>query len=230
MLFYLLFLLEFCQTKKGMRNIAEIRKDYKLEALSEKDVSKDPIEQFEKWWDNAINSNIEEINAMTLATANEKGKPSARIVLLKGYDQKGFVFFTSYLSHKAKDLEKNPNASLVFFWKELERQVRIDGTVTKVSSAISDAYFSSRPEGSKVGAWASAQSNVIPGREILEKAAAKAAIKFSGKDVPRPPYWGGYIVKPEIIEFWQGRPNRLHDRIQYVRGAGKAWKITRLAP
>jgi len=213
-----------------MRNIGEIRKDYRLQSLNESEVAADPIEQFERWWDNALNSSIEEINAMTLATANDKGIPSARIVLLKGYDENGFVFFTNYESQKGRELECNPVASLVFFWKELERQIRIDGIVEKVLPEKSDEYFASRPEGSKVGAWASHQSNIIMNRKALEKNAADAELRFAGKQVPRPPYWGGYLVKPFKMEFWQGRQDRLHDRILYSLEAPGSWKIERLSP
>jgi len=213
-----------------MRNIAQIRKEYMLESLDEKDIAQDPIEQFERWWDNAINSGIDEINAMTLATVNAKGAPSARIVLLKGYDRNGFIFYSNYLSNKAKDLDTNPLACLVFFWKELERQVRIEGVVEKISFEKSDEYFSGRPHGSQIGAWASSQSKVVPSRDALEKSMLDAEIKFAEKAVPRPDHWGGYIVKPLSIEFWQGRPNRLHDRIIYSLESEEGWRIERLAP
>jgi len=213
-----------------MRNIAQIRKEYMLESLDEKDIAQDPIEQFERWWDNAFNSGIDEINAMTLATVNAKGAPSARIVLLKGYDLNGFVFYSNYLSNKAKDIDTNPLVCLVFFWKELERQVRIEGIAEKISFEKSDEYFSSRPHGSQIGAWASPQSKVVPSREVLEKSMLDAEIKFAEKAVPKPDHWGGYIVKPISIEFWQGRPNRLHDRIIYSLESEEGWRIERLAP
>jgi pyridoxamine 5'-phosphate oxidase len=213
-----------------MRDIADIRKDYMLQSLDESDVASDPIEQFERWWDNALNSSIGEINSMTLATANAKGIPSARIVLLKGYDENGFVFFTNYESKKGKDLAENPFASLVFFWKELERQVRIDGIVEKIKAEQSDEYFETRPEGSKIGAWASPQSGVISGRTVLEQNVSDLKERYVGKEIPRPPHWGGYIVEPLRIEFWQGRPNRLHDRIAYIRDVSGSWNIERLAP
>ena len=213
-----------------MNDIAAIRKDYKLQSLDEKDVQLDPFDQFEKWWNDVLGSTIEEVNAMTLATATKTGKPSARIVLLKGFTKEGFIFFTNYESHKGIELEENPQAGLVFFWKELERQVRVEGQVKKISAAESDAYFNSRPEGSKVGAWASPQSKVIASREIIEAKVTAAEQKFTGGKIERPPYWGGYIVKPSVIEFWQGRPSRLHDRIQYTKLDSGRWKIERLAP
>lgn len=213
-----------------MRNISQIRKEYMMESLEEQQVASDPIEQFERWWDNAINSGIEEINAMTLATVNEKGLPDARVVLLKGYGAEGFVFFTNYQSAKGRQLDKHPYASLVFYWKELERQVRIEGDVRRIQEAESDQYFASRPEGSKLGAWASPQSQVIPDRHFLERLAADVAHRFSGKLIERPPHWGGYMVRPFSVEFWQGRPSRLHDRIRYSREDAGLWKIERLAP
>ncbi|MEP6713101.1 MAG: pyridoxamine 5'-phosphate oxidase [Ferruginibacter sp.] len=212
-----------------MNSIADIRKDYKLQTLSETEVEIDPFSQFNKWWNEAINSNIEEVNAMTLATADINGKPSARIVLLKGFDVNGFIFFSNYHSHKAKDMEANAQVSLVFFWKELERQIRIEGEVSKISLEESDNYFKSRPQASKIGAWASPQSSVISSREIIEANVAEVEKNFAGKEIERPPHWGGYIVKPSLIEFWQGRRSRLHDRIQYTKEAAH-WNIERLAP
>ena len=210
-------------------DIAGIRQDYQLQSLMETDVTSNPLEQFNKWWSDAVKSKLEEVNAMTLATASADAIPSARIVLLKGITEKGFVFFTNYESHKGKELAENPNACLVFFWKELERQVRITGTVEKVAAAESDEYFNSRPEGSRIGAWASPQSNVIASREIIEDNTEKYKQQFAGGNITRPPHWGGYIVKPTVMEFWQGRPNRLHDRIQYQLKDG-SWNIERLAP
>jgi pyridoxamine 5'-phosphate oxidase len=211
------------------KNIADIRKDYKMHSLHESDVAANPVEQFTHWWNDAVNSEVVEVNAMTLATATKDGKPSARIVLLKGFDEKGFVFFTSYESNKGKVLAENPYAALIFFWKEIERQVRIEGEVEKISPEESDAYFFSRPEGSRIGAWASPQSSIIENREILEKNVKHYAEEFKNS-IPRPPHWGGYRVMPLKIEFWQGRSNRLHDRIQYTKTAVGSWKAERLAP
>jgi pyridoxamine 5'-phosphate oxidase len=210
-------------------NIADIRKEYKLRSLLETDVDPDPIIQFQQWWNEAMMSNIEEPNAMTLATSNKYGKPSARIVLLKGLSNNGFSFFTNYESRKGNELKENPYASLLFFWKELERQVRVEGTVAKCEDERSDEYFLSRPALSKIGAWSSPQSKVIQSREDLEKNVIKYQEKFADSQIPRPPHWGGYVVKPSIIEFWQGRPSRLHDRLQYTLNKDK-WLIERLAP
>ena len=210
-------------------NIADIRKEYKLKLLLEKDVDADPIRQFQQWWNEALLSNIEEPNAMTLATTNKHGKPSARIVLLKGLSNDGFVFYTNYESRKAGELKENPHAALLFFWKELERQVRIEGTITKTSEQESAEYFSSRPQLSKIGAWSSPQSSVIASCDDLEKNVSKYQQQFGDGEIPRPPHWGGYAVKPTVIEFWQGRRNRLHDRLQYTLRNDK-WIIERLAP
>jgi len=209
--------------------IADIRKDYKLKSLLEEDVLADPLKQFSVWWNEAVNSKIDEVNAMTLASATPEGIPSARIVLLKGLSNEGFFFFTNYQSHKGTELAKNPHTALVFFWKELERQVRIEGTVEKLSEADSDAYFASRPAGSKIGAWASPQSIPIAGRTIIEENVLKYEQLFGDENIPRPPHWGGYIVKPVKVEFWQGRRSRLHDRILYSK-QNEEWKIERLAP
>ena len=200
-----------------------------LRSLSEDDVNKNPINQFADWWDEAIDSNIEEANAMTLATVNEQGYPSARIVLLKDFNEYGFVFFTNYESRKGKSLLNNPKAAVVFFWKELERQVRIEGIVEKISEEESTAYFTSRPIESKIGAWASPQSKSIESRTFLEERFKNYEQQFSNHDIPKPPHWGGYIVKPLRIEFWQGRPGRLHDRIEYNKN-NEGWTIERLAP
>lgn len=213
-----------------MQDTGGIRREYQLQSLSETDVKANPFAQFTKWWDDAIRSQIDEVNAMTLATADKNAMPSARIVLLKEFSEKGFVFFTNYTSHKGRELEENPNACLVFFWKELERQVRITGGVKKISAAESDAYFVSRPEGSRIGAWASPQSSIIDSRNIIEERLTEYQQKFAGGKITRPPHWGGYIVIPVVIEFWQGRPNRLHDRIQYKLINNTEWKIQRLAP
>lgn len=213
-----------------MTSVADIRKDYKQRSLSEEHVKKQPIQQFDEWWKEAMNSGIDEVNAMTLATASADGVPSARIVLLKGFDEKGFVFFTNYNSYKGRNLMENPRACLVFFWKELERQVRITGLINKVSGEESDAYFNSRPEASKIGAWASPQSEVISSRVWLEESEREYIESFKHTPLVRPPHWGGYRVQPVTIEFWQGRPGRLHDRIQYSLLENGSWKIDRLAP
>ena len=212
-----------------MNPIADIRKDYKLQSLSENDVAANPITQFTTWWNEAIESNIDEVNAMTLATADANGRPSARIVLLKGMSENGFEFFTNYESNKGKEMAANNKVALVFFWKELERQVRIEGTVSKLSETESDKYFFSRPVESRIGAWSSPQSTVIENREILDENVLQTKATFEGKDILRPPFWGGYIVKPNCIEFWQGRSNRLHDRIAYFL-ENDVWNIKRLAP
>jgi pyridoxamine 5'-phosphate oxidase len=211
-------------------SIADIRKDYILSSLSESDVEKDPMVQFERWWAEALNSDISEVNAMTLATASAEGVPSARIVLLKGFDKDGFIFFTNYDSFKGKDLLENPRACLVFFWKELERQVRITGIVNKLDDAANDEYYYSRPTGSQIGAIASPQSHVIENREWLENRVNELLNEFSNKKITRPTNWGGYIVQPVSVEFWQGRESRLHDRIQYTLQEGGNWMIERLAP
>jgi len=211
-------------------SIAAIRRDYMKEALSENQVEENPFRQFDRWWDEAVKAEIDEVNAMTLSTVSSDGKPTARIVLLKGYDDYGFVFFTNYESKKGKDLLLNPNASLLFFWKELERQVRLEGTCEKVSEAESDQYFYSRPEGSRIGAWASPQSQVISSRDVLDSNLAELEKRFKDTPVPRPPHWGGYRIKPQTMEFWQGRPSRLHDRIAYSQDSSGDWKFARLAP
>jgi pyridoxamine 5'-phosphate oxidase len=210
--------------------IADIRKDYSSQSLVENDVNTNPLQQFEKWWNEALYAKIDEVNAMTLATTSADGFPSARIVLLKGFDEHGFIFFTNYKSFKATQLEENPKACLVFFWKELERQVRITGIVQKISDSASDAYFKSRPFESQIGAWASPQSQVIESRDWLQRNHDQLLLENNEQDIKRPPHWGGYIVKPVIIEFWQGRPGRLHDRIQYTLNETGDWKIERLAP
>ena len=209
--------------------IAELRREYSSQSLLENDVAPDPIDQFDRWWKQAIESQIVEVNAMTLATASPDGVPAARIVLLKGFDERGFIFYTNYNSFKAVHLEENPKACLVFFWKELERQVRITGLVSKLPAKESDQYFISRPTGSQLGALASPQSQVIESRDWLDENYLKVAEQYKNQTLQRPSHWGGYIVQPVIIEFWQGRPSRLHDRIQYSLDGGE-WKIERLAP
>lgn len=210
--------------------IADMRKEYAQQSLSEKDVEADPILQFKKWWDHALASKLNEPNAMILATASKEAVPSARIVLLKDFNENGFVFFTNYDSYKGQQLSENPKACLVFFWEELERQVRITGLVFKLSSTESDEYFNSRPEGSRIGAWASPQSQVIENRNWLEERFKKLSSEMKDGAIQRPPHWGGYLVKPVIVEFWQGRVSRLHDRIQYSLQEDGKWKIERLAP
>jgi pyridoxamine 5'-phosphate oxidase len=211
-------------------NIADIRKDYQQKSLLEADVHTNAIQQFGRWWEEATQSEILEVNAMTLATASADGLPAARIVLLKGFDEKGFTFFTNYNSFKGKQLQENPRACLVFFWKELERQVRITGLVETISAKESDEYYNSRPMNSRIGAWASPQSQVITNRSWLEDNEQQYEKDFEGKSINRPPHWGGYRVRPTIIEFWQGRPSRLHDRIQYTLQDNGNWLIERLAP
>lgn len=211
------------------KSIADIRKEYKLHSLDEKDIGLDPIIQFGKWWVEALNSGIEEANAMTLATADKQGRPSARIVLLKGYGESGFNFYTNYESRKGIELEANPQACLVFFWKELERQVRVTGSVSRVSESESDDYFNSRPIDSRLGALSSPQSRVIDSRKFLEDRFEDFKHKFGSTGIPRPSNWGGYSLAPTEIEFWQGRPGRMHDRVRYKQ-AGHSWIIERLAP
>ena len=211
-------------------DLATIRKDYRLQSLSEEDVDTNPIKQFEKWFQQALASGIEEPNAMTLATSTTDGKPSARIVLLKGIKDNGFVFFTNYESKKGKQLHDNPFAGIVFFWKELERQVTIQGEIKKVGGQESDEYFASRPLESRIGAWSSPQSQVIENREVLEKNVAYYSDKYQSQNIPRPSHWGGYILMPTLIEFWQGGAGRLHDRLQYSIDATNSWIIKRLAP
>ena len=211
------------------RNVADLRKEYTRAGLTESDVAPDPVEQFRRWFDEALEADLHEPNAFVLATATRDGLPSARVVLLKGLDERGFVFYTNYEGRKGRELEDNPRAALLFYWGELERQVRIEGTVSRVSAEESDAYYASRPRGSRLGAWASEQSRVVEGREVLESRIGDLEAEYEGREVPRPPFWGGYRVEPEAIEFWQGRENRLHDRIVYRRESG-SWKTERLQP
>jgi pyridoxamine 5'-phosphate oxidase len=213
-----------------MVQLAEIRKEYRLNRLVKEEVAENAMQQFERWWQDATKSEIDEVNAMTLATASSDGLPAARIVLLKGYHADGFRFFTNYESFKGRQLMENPRACLVFFWKELERQVRITGLVEKLSKEESEEYFKSRPAGSQIGAWASPQSEVIENNEWLTRRANEMEAQFAGKAIPRPPHWGGYLVRPVTIEFWQGRPNRLHDRLLYTLQENGNWAIERLAP
>lgn len=213
-------------TKEYIQNL---RQDYRSAGLAEGDVDKDPIIQFGKWFKEALEAQLFEPNVMTLATADQYGKPSARIMLLKGFDENGFVFYTNYESRKGKMLTVNPQAALVFFWPELERQVRIEGVITKVEEETSTAYFHSRPKGSQIGAIASTQSHVIPDKASLEGRVAELTEEFKDREVPRPLHWGGYLVEPTYIEFWQGGSSRLHDRIVYEK-TDRVWVINRLAP
>jgi pyridoxamine 5'-phosphate oxidase len=213
-------------------NLADIRKNYSRQELHEASVDPDPLLQFNTWLQEAIQAGLPEPTAMVLATADQAGGPSARVVLLKGVNAEGFFFYTNYLSHKGLDMALNPAVALTFFWPELERQIRIEGLVTKASATASDEYFWSRPLGSQIGAWASPQSKPVANREQLEAANQEYEQKFAGLGkIPRPDHWGGYIVQPHLLEFWQGRPNRLHDRIVYTKDPESAsWQISRLAP
>ncbi len=213
-----------------MNTVSDLRREYTRHGLSEEEVKADPLDQFRIWFDQAVAANLADANAMTLATADSTGAPSARIVLLKGFDEAGFVFFTNYLSVKGRELEENPRASLVFFWVELERQVRVVGEVTKTSREESKDYFQSRPRESQIGAHVSLQGQVIDSRPALEQRLKEVEETFAGKEVPLPDYWGGYRLFPQSVEFWQGRPGRLHDRIRYRRERDDAWKIERLCP
>ncbi len=210
------------------KEIQDLRRQYTKSSLTSKNINKDPFKQFSKWFSEVMSSDFLEPNAMTLATSTPDGKPSARVLLLKGFDENGFVFYSNYKSRKGKELEKNPYASILFFWDKLERQIRIDGKVKKVTMEESDAYFQTRPYKSRLGAWASNQSSVVGSRNELVKQFLKYMIKFK-QHVPLPDTWGGYRLVPDTFEFWQGRDNRLHDRIRYKKNKG-GWKIERLAP
>lgn len=210
------------------KDLSKLRKQYSKSSLSVSSVSKDPFKQFDKWMLEMLRSGFYEPNAMTLATASKQGKPSVRVVLLKGIDNNGFLFFTNYKSKKGKEIEENPYGSLLFYWDKLERQVRIDGKIEKVTKEESESYFKTRPYKSRLGAWASKQSTVIESRSVIVKEFLKFMVKFRNH-VPLPDYWGGYRLVPESFEFWQGRPNRLHDRINYTK-TKKQWKIERLSP
>jgi len=233
--------------------IADLRKEYNLTGLRRADLDSNPVTQFNRWFDQATGARASgrirklfvtiyksfltffgaetpDLNAMTLATADKEGRPSARIVLLKGVDDRGFIFFTNYDSRKGHDLAENPQAALVFYWPDLERQVCIAGDITRLPETESDAYFKSRPRGSRIGAWASRQSEIVRDRAELEQKWQQLESQYPGEQVPKPPFWGGYILSPTRIEFWQGRPNRLHDRFRYTREPDKSWKIERLSP
>jgi pyridoxamine 5'-phosphate oxidase len=210
-------------------SIADLRREYARARLDEKDVSPDPVAEFARWFAEAQTAEVDEPNAMVLATATADGHPSARVVLLKGFDEWGFVFFTDYRSRKGAELDANPRAALVLYWGEVERQVRIEGTVTRTTQEESDLYYRSRPMGSRLGAWVSHQSRPIASRDVLEAGLREIERRFAGTDVPLPPHWGGYRVRPELFEFWQGRESRLHDRIRYIREAER-WRIERISP
>jgi pyridoxamine 5'-phosphate oxidase len=210
--------------------LIETRQEYGEAGLNERDLSPDPIEQFARWFGAAVEAGLHEPNAMTLATATPDGLPSARMVLLKSFDAQGFVFYTNYDSQKGRELAANPRAALVFYWPPHHRQVRVAGVVSQVSRAESEAYFHSRPIGARLSALASRQSRVIPNREFLEQRVAEMAAQYPGENVPLPEDWGGYRLRPHLIEFWQGRPNRLHDRLRYTRPPGGNWVIERLSP
>jgi len=208
----------------------EQRKEHNRSSLLEEQVDPDPIRQFVVWFDEASQGGIPESNAMALATATLDGRPSARIVLLRGVDERGFAFFTNYESRKARELEANPHAALVFFWHDLERQVRVEGRVERVAGAESDQYFQSRPKGAQIGAWTSPQSEVVASRDVLEARFGALENQYPAGEIPRPTNWGGYRLVPKSIEFWQGRPNRLHDRLRYTKREQGGWLIERLAP
>ncbi len=212
-----------------LKDIAGIRKDYSLAELNEEIVGDEPVAFFNKWFDDAMKAEADEVNAMVLASVDKDHKPHARIVLLKGVEENGFIFFTNYNSAKGSDIAANNNVALVFFWKELERQVRIEGTIEKIAPAASEAYFKSRPVGSQIGAWSSPQSSVIENRDVLEENYKRFTEEY-GENVPLPTHWGGYKVSPNSIEFWQGRPSRMHDRILFTLGDNGEWSKCRLAP
>ena len=214
----------------NQEDLQNLRREYSLAQLSETTINTNPVKQFDIWFNEAIEAKLHDANAMTLSTATRDGVPSARIVLLKGYDNHGFVFYTNYLSRKGKEISKNPLGALIFFWGDMERQIRIEGTIEKLDRDYSEKYFHTRPKLSHIGAMASPQSQEIPGREQLEQKMAQLELEYADTEVPKPSFWGGYVLKPRLIEFWQGRKNRLHDRIVYKKTDNKNWKIVRLAP
>lgn len=209
--------------------ISKLHRDYPDRSLTERTAPKEPFRLFHHWFRQALKARLIDPNAMAVTTVNASGRPSARMVLLRGLDREGFVFFTNYLSRKGRDLAANPEAGLLFFWPQLGRQVRVEGRVRKVSAKESDGYFATRPRGSQLSAWASSQSRVIGGRDVLERKMKELEKKYEGRKIPRPPHWGGYRVIPSVVEFWSGRKNRLHDRLNY-RKKGKGWVRERLAP
>jgi pyridoxamine 5'-phosphate oxidase len=210
--------------------INKLRYDFSVGELDESSVDKSPIIQFERWFRDAVHQKVPDANAMVLSTASKEGRPSARVLYLRNFDENGFIFYTNYRSRKGSELEENPYAAMTFFWQPLEKQVRIEGRIEKQNEAESDVYFKLRPKGSKLGAWVSPQSIVIPGRNFLDEKLNEVNNKFPKDYVPRPPFWGGYVLKPTSIEFWQGRPSRLHDRLLYTLQGKDSWKIERLAP
>jgi len=211
-------------------DLQRLRKEYTRAGLAEADADPDPVEQFRKWFGEALAANLHEPNAMILASATLDGRTSARVVLLKGYDERGFLFYTNYEARKSRELEENPRCTLVFYWGELERQVRIEGRAKHISGEESDEYYRSRPRGSQLSAWASAQSRPVEDRGILEKRLRELEAKYEGREIPRPPFWGGYRVEPGAVEFWQGRENWLQDRLRYKRHPEGGWRIERLVP
>ncbi|HEX7184817.1 MAG TPA: pyridoxamine 5'-phosphate oxidase [Thermoanaerobaculia bacterium] len=211
-------------------DLSDVRRDYARAGLHERDLAAEPVEQLQRWLADAVAADPDDYTSMILATADLQGRPSARVVLLKGCDARGLVFYTNYESAKARQMEENPQAALVFYWSRFDRQVRVEGTVERTSREESEAYFHSRPRGSQIGAWASRQSEAIAGREELEERVRELTERFAGAEVPLPDFWGGYRLVPETIEFWQGRPDRLHDRLRYRRLPDGGWRIERLSP